>query len=346
LYYCIKSQPTESTVHQFLSSRDRWAGKSFRSVEQNARCHLHLHHGLQDLRHPQRPDLWRACQSGALSGLVGLAGILCAGDGVVAPIALLETPSRTLPGIHRVHSLPPRAPNHDDARMQPSRSIEHSIPVAATCNASRSAVEGHTAGSASAGTRPVRRHHHHHYISKLRALTRKSPLHELSIAALRSQESQAVSESSSRSRLCLHDSCKTSFRQRPKVFPAERQPKSKADDRRDQFPPVCLVEAGSWGVGDRPVAAFPTVLARVTTRVSTFGVSRACLDTATIETSMTLWFEEPLAILVELKLGNIATWHFPVPSNHTIDSAALPNKSLSSMPTCLTVANSQKGHTW
>jgi hypothetical protein len=232
--------------------------------------------------------------------------------------------------------------------MQPSRSIEHSILVAATCNASRSAVEGHTAGSASAGTRPVRRHHHHHhYISKLRALTRKSPLHKLSIAALRSQESQAVSESSSRPRLCLHDSCRTSFRQRPKVFPAERQLKSKADDRRDQFPPACFVEAGSWGVGDRPVAAFPTVLAPATTRASTFGVSRACLDTATtIETSMTLWFEEPLAVLVELKLGNIDTWHFPVPSNHTIDNVDLPNKSLSSMPTCRTVANSQKEHTW
>jgi hypothetical protein len=193
--------------------------------------------GLQPLRH-QRPDLSRACQSGASTGLAPLAGISCAGRWRSSTDRLLRercTESTLTPP---VHFATPTHANHDDARVQPNRSVERCVLCAATCNTSRSAVEGRTADSASTGTRLIRHHH-----TTLESNARKSPSHKLSIAAFRSQESRAEAESSSHSRFCLHDSCDTSFRQRPKECPAERQLKSKADDRRDQFP---LRFGGGW----------------------------------------------------------------------------------------------------
>lgn len=74
-------------------------------------------------------------------------------------------------------------------------------------------------------------------------------------------------ESSDSSSTCLHDSCETCFRQRPKVCPAERELESKADDRRDLFLVRELGGDYCQDGGDRPVAALSTLSARVPTRV-------------------------------------------------------------------------------
>ena len=219
--------------------------------------------------------------------------------GVVAPIASFENVARNPPRHSAaVHFATPTRPPNDDARLQPAASlapfIEHSIVCTATSLEALWKVAQHAQPRPALGP-PTR---HHRIEIKSHALTRESPLHELSVAAIRSQESRAEGESEARSRLCLHDSCNTSFRQRPKVLPAKR-----GKDERSKVRPTIAATSSRPRVWWRPAAGVLEIAQSRPSQLSSHGCPpvsalSACLDTATTPSRMTLSFEKSLAVLV------------------------------------------------
>lgn len=155
-------------------------------------------------------------------------------------------------------------------------------------------MEGRTASSASTGSRPTYspppQHHHQnactdfgkalhtnriqqwrrHSAAKYHGFTAKVQSHHLAHASVCMTLARQASVNGRKSAR-LKDCSKV----RPTIAAS-------------CFPPACLVEAGSRGAGDRPVATFSTVLARVPTPASTPHDSKL---EATTQSFMTLCFE-------------------------------------------------------
>ena len=172
-------------------------------------------------------------------------------------------------------------------------------------------------------------------------------MHELSVAAIRSQESRAEAESEARSRLCLHDSCNTSFRQRPKVRPARRGKYQSSKVR-----PTIAATSSRPRVWWRPAAGVLEIAQSRPSQLCSHGCPpvsalSACLDTATMPSRMTLLFEKARAVLAtgcEELLHGV----FQLLLDQTSECAAYRSQiapSLSSMPCYRTVANSPKRYT-